>query len=294
MKMAWKKKNNKRPIGAISDHLPFDQEEEGRCKAKAKAKAKETESKSDDDDTIQLAQSFEAQGNKLAEVGKYHEALGKWEAAITLMPERATLHEQKAQVLLEIGETWKSLTAATRATQLEPSWAEAWVTLGRAQLNFGEPDSAIESFDTALAIKRLKVASISDKIKEGTQGCWAIMEVQARKMEVTEMRMLRWMCGHTKLDRIRNDVFRGRLEVASISYKIKEGRLRWFGHVKRRQAIEPVRVVETIEVEGRRSRGRPKITWDEQIRQDLQRLHLSENMVHHRSLWGRLIKVKDF
>lgn len=30
---------------------------------------------------------------------------------------------------------------------------QAWVTLGRAQLNFGEPDSAIESFDTALAIK---------------------------------------------------------------------------------------------------------------------------------------------
>lgn len=47
-------------------------------------------------------------------VGKYREALGKWEAAITLLPERATLYEQKAQVLLEIGETWKSLTAATR------------------------------------------------------------------------------------------------------------------------------------------------------------------------------------
>ena len=51
-------------------------------------------------------------------VGKYREALGKWEAAITLMPERATLHEEKAQVLLEIGETWKSLTAATRALLL--------------------------------------------------------------------------------------------------------------------------------------------------------------------------------
>jgi hypothetical protein len=30
---------------------------------------------------------------------------------------------------------------------------QAWVTLGRAQLNFGEPDSAILSFDKALAIK---------------------------------------------------------------------------------------------------------------------------------------------
>lgn len=50
----------------------------------------------------------------ILKVGKYREALGKWESAITLMPEKATLHEQKAQVLLEIGETWKSLMAATR------------------------------------------------------------------------------------------------------------------------------------------------------------------------------------
>ncbi|GKU98406.1 hypothetical protein SLEP1_g11415 [Rubroshorea leprosula] len=26
----------------------------------------------------------------------------------------------------------------------------AWVTLGRAQLNFGEPDGAIESFDKSI------------------------------------------------------------------------------------------------------------------------------------------------
>jgi hypothetical protein len=30
---------------------------------------------------------------------------------------------------------------------------QAWVTLGRAQLNYGEPDNAIQSFDRALALK---------------------------------------------------------------------------------------------------------------------------------------------
>ncbi|KAF3653009.1 putative tetratricopeptide repeat protein 33-like isoform X2 [Capsicum annuum] len=89
----------------------------------------------------------------LLKEGKYREALGKWESALLLMPDRAILHEQKAQILLELGETWKALKAATRATELEPSWDEAWVTLGRAQLNYGEPDSAIESLDRALAIK---------------------------------------------------------------------------------------------------------------------------------------------
>ncbi|CAM8939294.1 unnamed protein product [Rhodiola kirilowii] len=83
--------------------------------------------------------------------GNYSEALAKWEAALNFTPENAILHEQKAQILLEIGDAWKALKAATCATELEPSWAEAWITLGRTQLNFGEPDNAIESFDRALA-----------------------------------------------------------------------------------------------------------------------------------------------
>ncbi|KAJ0851966.1 hypothetical protein HanRHA438_Chr14g0632811 [Helianthus annuus] len=124
--------------------------------------------------------------------------------------------------------------------------------------------------------------------------CWAIKKTQARKMEVAEMRMLRWMCGHTRLDRIKNEVFRERLGVASISDKIKEGRLRWFGHVKRRQTTAPVRVVETLTVEGRRGRGRPKLTWEEQIRHDLLESHLSEDMVQDRTSWRRRIRVKDF
>lgn len=46
--------------------------------------------------------------------GKYREALGKWETALNLMPENAVLLEQKAQVLLELGDSWSALKAATR------------------------------------------------------------------------------------------------------------------------------------------------------------------------------------
>ncbi|XP_035833017.1 uncharacterized protein LOC118481829 [Helianthus annuus] len=105
--------------------------------------------------------------------------------------------------------------------------------------------------------------------------CWTIKKTQAHKMEVAEMRILRWMCGHTRLDRIRSEVFREWLGVACILDKLKERSFRWFGHVKMRQLIEPVRAVETITVEGRMSRGRPKLTWDERLRQDLVELHLS-------------------
>ncbi|XP_044510103.1 tetratricopeptide repeat protein 33 [Mangifera indica] len=151
MKLTWNKnKNNKkRPLTQFSN-LPFDQDNSVADEDLQK------DGKSEPPEPLDikhLAQSFQSQGNKLAEDGKYREALGKWEAALNMMPENAVLHEQKAQVLLEIGDAWNALKAATRATELEPSWAEAWITLGRAQLNFGELDSAIESFDKALAIK---------------------------------------------------------------------------------------------------------------------------------------------
>ncbi|KAD4586681.1 hypothetical protein E3N88_24282 [Mikania micrantha] len=90
--------------------------------------------------------------------------------------------------------------------------------------------------------------------------CWPIKKIQARKLETTEMRMLRWMSGHTRINRIRNEVIRERLGVACISDKVREGRLRWFGNVKRRDLTAPVRRVENLTVVGKRYRGRPRLT----------------------------------
>ncbi|GJR80807.1 ataxia telangiectasia mutated family protein [Tanacetum coccineum] len=68
-----------------------------------------------------------------------------------------------------------------------------------------------------------------------------------------------WTCGKTLLDMIPNGAFRRNLQVATIVNKMREGRLRWFGHVKRRPQSAPVRRVETIVVDGVRMKGvRPK------------------------------------
>ena len=113
-------------------------------------------------------------------------------------------------------------------------------------------------------------------------------------MKVTEMHMLRWMCGHILIDRIRNQEFRNKLKVAPISGKMRENRLRWFGHVQRKTFDAPVRRVESIIVEGKRSRGRPRRTWDEQIRVDLHELNLSADLTRDRSSWRRHIHVLDY
>lgn len=46
--------------------------------------------------------------------GKFGEALSKWEAAIVLTPKSAVLHEQKSQVLMEMGRSWLAVQAAER------------------------------------------------------------------------------------------------------------------------------------------------------------------------------------
>ena len=70
-------------------------------------------------------------------------------------------------------------------------------------------------------------------------------------------------------------------------------RLRWFGHVRRSGVTEPVRRVVAIKVEGKRGRGRPRRTWEEQIRMDLQALNLSKGMTADRLSWRRSISIAD-
>ncbi|KAG7590436.1 Tetratricopeptide repeat-containing domain [Arabidopsis suecica] len=168
MKLTWNKNPKKRSRVALSNFpdLPFEKDDAPESQSHRQfceddIDRRQTTDQLDSSDhprekfdleAKDLAEAIRAQGDKLAEEGKYQEALGKWEAALNLVPEDAVLHEQKAQVLLELGDAWKALKAATRATEIDPSWAEAWTTLGRAQLNFGEPDSAIRSFESALLI----------------------------------------------------------------------------------------------------------------------------------------------
>ncbi|CAN6710825.1 unnamed protein product [Malus baccata var. baccata] len=113
----------------------------------------------------------------------------------------------------------------------------------------------------------------------GTE-CWA---VKHQHVGVVEMRMLRWMCGHTRKDKIRNEDIRGKVGVAEIEGKMRENWLHWFGHVQRRPTDAPVRRYDYgTEVQGRRGRGRPRKTLKETLRKDLEYLDLMEDMTQNR------------
>ncbi|GJX33635.1 queuine tRNA-ribosyltransferase catalytic subunit 1-like protein [Tanacetum coccineum] len=114
------------------------------------------------------------------------------------------------------------------------------------------------------------------------------------RVEVAELRMLRWTCGKTMVDMIPNGVFRAELDVDSIIDKMREGRLRWFGHVKRRSETAPVRRVEAMLVEGSRRRARPKLRWEDRLKQDMTELLLSEDMTSDRNAWRDRIRISGY
>jgi hypothetical protein len=50
--------------------------------------------------------------------------------------------------------------------------------------------------------------------------CWPTKRRHVQQLSVAEMRMLRWFCGHTRRDRVRNEDIRDRVGVAPIEEKL--------------------------------------------------------------------------
>ena len=70
--------------------------------------------------------------------------------------------------------------------------------------------------------------------------CWAVKKQYVSKMNVAEMRMLRWMYGKTRRDKVRNERIRKMIEVAPIEEKMRENRLHGLVIFKEDQQIPPL------------------------------------------------------
>ncbi|KAK3519181.1 hypothetical protein QTP70_022146, partial [Hemibagrus guttatus] len=92
---------------------------------------------------------------------------------------------------------------------------------------------------------------------------------QESELEVAELKMLRFSLGVTRLDRIRNEYIRGTAHFGRLGDKVREARLRWFGHVQRRESEYIGRRMLDMELPGRRQRGRPKRRYMDGINEDM-------------------------
>ena len=127
----------------------------------------------------------------------------------------------------------------------------------------------------------------------GTE-CWPTKRRHEQQLSIAEMRMLRWFCGYTRRDRVRNEDIREKVGVAPIEEKLTQHRLRWFGHVQRRLPEAPVRSGLLKRVDNvKRDRGRPKLTWDEAVKRDLKDWNVPNEVAFDRSVWRLAINVPE-
>jgi hypothetical protein len=61
-----------------------------------------------------------------------------------------------------------------------------------------------------------------------------------QQLSVDKMRMLGWICGNTKRDRVRNDNIREILGVAPVEENLVQYYLRWFEHIQQRPTEAPI------------------------------------------------------
>ncbi|KAK3525918.1 hypothetical protein QTP70_010973 [Hemibagrus guttatus] len=116
---------------------------------------------------------------------------------------------------------------------------------------------------------------------------------QESELEVAELKMLRFSLGVTRLDRIRNEYMRGTAHVGRLGDKVRETRLRWFGHVQRRESEYIGRRMLDMELPGRRQRGRPKRRYMDGIKEDMKLVGASVEDAEDRDRWREMIRCGD-
>ena len=122
--------------------------------------------------------------------------------------------------------------------------------------------------------------------------CWAVGKKEEEFMSRTEMRMLRRILGISSREK-KNEDIRKKCGVANILGKMREARLRWFGHMMRRDEEEAVSIVRELVVVGERGRGRPRRRWEDCIRRDMVMMELKGEDVWDRSTWRHASRVAD-
>ena len=118
----------------------------------------------------------------------------------------------------------------------------------------------------------------------------AVTKKQVEEMEVAETKMLRFAMGVTRKDKIRNEYIRSTVKVERLGIKMRESRLRWYGHVMRRDQEYVGRKMMEMELPGKRRRGRPKRRFVDVVKEDMGKVGTKETDVEDRKVWRMMIR----
>ena len=149
----------------------------------------------------------------------------------------------------------------------------------------------LTSRDVSLILRgRLYSSCVRSHMLHGSE-TWPVKKKEnVVALQRAEIRMVRWMCGVKLKNRLPSKELRERLGVDDIALILQQNRLRWCGHVLRKNDDDWVKKCMEYEVEGSRSRGRPKRTWKEVVPEDCQARKMNKEDAVDRCKWRKVIK----
>ena len=134
---------------------------------------------------------------------------------------------------------------------------------------FRELSGVLTNKKVALRLKgRVYAACVRSAMLYGSE-TWAANTEQVARLSRAEMRMVRYMCGVSLRDRKTNAELRKSLGIKDIDEVMRRSRLRWMGHVLRKDKDDWVRSSMEMVIEGKRGVGRPRMTWVKAVKSDM-------------------------
>ena len=119
--------------------------------------------------------------------------------------------------------------------------------------------------------------------------CWPIRNQECARLYQNERAMIRWVCGVPTNSVVDTTTLYVRLNITHLDTTLRCNRLCWFGHVRRSQSW--TKKCQSLEVEGRVGMGRPRQTWMDNIKEDLQTWNLTADVADNRDEWRESLRT---
>ena len=93
-----------------------------------------------------------------------------------------------------------------------------------------------------------------------------------------DRRMLRYLSEVRLQDHVQSGGVAERCKLRQISDVLRTRRLRWYGHVRRKEDGEVLATVKDWNVDVRRPRGRSRMTWMDNVWEDMRFLNITDEL----------------
>lgn len=134
--------------------------------SKAAAKEKEKGKQPPPEKQPDVVNALVTKGHELFEQDEHEAALSAWTKAVSLDPNNAKVHNNRAAVLFELGRHQDAIDACSEALRVQPGYAIAHMTRGEIYAAMGNRDAVMREYTALNAIDEELAQQLIDLVRE--------------------------------------------------------------------------------------------------------------------------------